>query len=1086
MKKALASVAWSLMTLQAALGQIALCPGALVDISAPDSLTNVVWDTGDSTSVITVDAAGMYTYTSLWESIVVNGAIEVINGTVPNMPTILDAELCNGEAYEAFSGLDSQFAWSWSCDNPSIGLGLESSGAGTDVSFTAQALATVTANFTLTGESSDGCTNTVDWIVEVSPTPNLNAIQLPDVCAGNQVVVNLEECCTSAPLTGVQFEWNATSNGPDAASGFGPVLEFVPQSEGEFEIAVIATQGACSSESSLSLSVFAYPDFSIPSSLFACAGEEVVIEAELANAGLQPMWDWVISNSNAVADEVIASNVLTLTAVNESALELETTTVVVNANSNGCMVNKELELTVHGLPEIDVLDALDVCGGTEIQFPEVPTFGASTVEVEWEIGGNGVLPMLSGTNNLPEGVVAPNSGVVQSDMMALTPSASGCVGLPSLLEISIQPTPELSELTVDNSLCPGDTWSYHFQDGLDGIVPSSTVIAWNVANSVAGLVEVPEGAMNLAVELGVIDHIQPEFVSIPVEISASAGACVGGNLVSELNLQPALNPSIEGNLVICEGEEVMLLANEPSGRPTSFTWGDAGTEFFHEGNSYWGTLPSMSSLALTAIDVETGCSFSSVEAIQVDEMVAYELQVSGPLQFCAGQSVSFQVASTSDVLWNTGAVDDVLVVSETGVYSATLSAGACHEEVGPFYVEVLDSPEVQVSGVTEACQGDALVYAAEGEGLVRWFVNGNLANVGSPSIDILAQSDMWLEASIEDIHGCLAFDSLEISVEPAIGFSIPDVVQRCPEDTVTISEAQWMEGWSWTGVFDGEQPSIDVPPGADGLIFISTDETANCVWTDSVEIQSLDVPALSIFNDEGVCLGDSVVFEIDMSLTGTVWEVVGGEGELTGELFVVTQIVDSVDILLVGVQGETEETGCLVSDEAEVDILGALPEEVVVVDLGFGIFVFPIELDIIRWGVTDVLTGNELVVQEGVQLFSFEDYNSSQYEKWVDYGTFPFCLRRADLQGGITSVDESSLRLSLYPNPVRNEFVLDWGVSGQNLDVTIRDPLGRVVRTYPNVSSGSVLHTGDLPPAMYVVQCDLDGRVVDAFKIEKQ
>ena len=83
-------------------------------------------------------------------------------------------------------------------------------------------------------------------------------------------------------------------------------------------------------------------------------------------------------------------------------------------------------------------------------------------------------------------------------------------------------------------------------------------------------------------------------------------------------------------------------------------------------------------------------------------------------------------------------------------------------------------------------------------------------------------------------------------------------------------------------------------------------------------------------------------------------------------------------------------------------------------------------------------------------------------------------------------MDESSLRLSLYPNPVRNEFVLDWGVSGQNLDVTIRDPLGRVVRTYPNVSSGSVMHMGELPPAMYVVQCDLDGRVVDAFKIEKQ
>lgn len=1068
-------------------GQVVLCPGDIVELSAPDSLSNVIWNTGDSTDVIVVSDGGIYTYSAEWDSLTVTGSIEVLNGEIPVMPVIPDAELCDGQTYSAFSNLDTEFQWSWSCDNPLVGSGLMSNGTGTGLSFNAFTGSEVTSSyFSLIGESTDGCADTIHWMVQVFPKPQWIPSQPDNSCVGEEVALNLEQCCITDPNELVQFTWSASANGDEVESGTGPLIAFDVDTEGDYVIDAVATLGQCASDLTLGMTVYPYPEFSLVASSFACAGEEVLIECETEDPTIQATWSWTLSNPDAAENVAANANMLSLTAVNDNASLLELTAISVDANFNGCMVSKMTELTVHGLPIINPLGSLEVCGGADIPFPPILTLSATPVQVNWEMGMNGVLPALTGVGVLPEGVIAPNSSLSQNDLVILVPEASGCVGNQAVLELSISPTPDLVLPTFDNVLCPGESWSYSFQNGPDGIVPSSTEVSWSVGSPQSELVDVPEGFMMSAIELGVLSHSQAQSVPIYVEVVASVGACLGSNLTVELILQPALNPSIQGNLVACEGEDVLLTANEPSGRPANYTWTAEGTEFSHEGNSYWGVLPSAPLLNLTAVDIETGCSFSSSEAIHVDEMVEYDVEVSGPLQFCAGQTVSFEIESNGGVVWNSGQTTDIFIVSESGSYSAIVSTGACSDVVGPFYVEVWESPEVQLSGDDMACFGEELVYAAVGDGLFQWFVNGSFANLGSPHLEFEAQSNVWVTVTTLDVNGCTASDTVLTIVEAATNFSIPDLIQRCPGDSVSIVEPEWTAGWMWSGIVAGDSDSIVVAPGNDGMIFISTDPAENCVWMDSVEIESIDVPAISIVGDSEICRGEFVAYEASLPLENADWQVLGAEGLLVGDGWLLSQVADTVSTLLISVQGETGEQGCLVSAGLEVNVLGELPEEVLVEELGFGIYVFPVELSVIRWGVTDNLTGNELVVGEGNQLFSFDSYSSGQYGKWVEYGSSQNCLRRTDLADVLSLTEQSVAGLKVYPNPVRENPTLSWSPNAESADVILYDIQGREALCIRNVASGSTLEVGALPPGVYVIKVTVNGQWVEFVKMEKQ
>lgn len=198
-------------------------------------------DDGNGTTVTDSKAAnnGTITGTASWTSgNVVCGAVcsqqmtETPTVTVNALPTVnpvTNIEVChNGIAVPAinFSGSVEGATYSWTNDNPSIGL--SANGTGNIASFTAQnpgtvpvyANITVTPSFTLDGNT---CTGTpMSFVIRVNPIPVIDPIASQTLCNGAQsAAINI-----TSPVAGATFKW--TNLDPSVniglANGVGAVI----------------------------------------------------------------------------------------------------------------------------------------------------------------------------------------------------------------------------------------------------------------------------------------------------------------------------------------------------------------------------------------------------------------------------------------------------------------------------------------------------------------------------------------------------------------------------------------------------------------------------------------------------------------------------------------------------------------------------------------------------------------------------------------------------------------------------------------------------------------------------------------------
>ena len=1067
-----------------ALAQIPLCPGETLELVAPDSLSNVVWSNGDSSSVTQTSIPGIFQYTGMADSTLVAGQIEVYAGIVAEMPFLSDTSVCSETEFIAFQGLDDEVDWTWNCSNSSIGVDLVESGTGSELSFVTDAqILSQSAEFTLSGTTADGCESNVSWSVVVLPKPEI--VENPDVvsCLGDEFELNLLECCLQSDSSGFVFEWAWSRNEMEVEAGSGDVAYLMPNMSGDFELEAQVTLNSCTSAIVGTLEVLNVPTFEVVDSAFVCGGDSLLIEALLDDPELDVTWDWTAENS-VILDEFNASESSVLFTAANQGLSLEGTALLVEAANGICLANDTVTLWVHPLPILQPLTNIEACGGDTLIFQDFSVQAASDFDVTWSFDGSGPFPYLEGTEELPNGLVAPNSLAALESQVTCLPISSGCVGAGVSFDVVVSPTPEVQIVSYQSAICPMDEWSISAEEHFAEL-PFGTTLTWDVSPTENVEIQFSSGATGSLIDLGIITQYSSTAALISLEVSAATELCEGHPASIDLVVQPALDLAVEGQLSACQGEEVMLVANEPSGRPYQVNWSTAQEEDFHSGGTYFGELPPTEYITLTATDLATLCQFEISQEVQLDEPVEYEFVSSGDLELCEGEVLSLGIETEGQVVWSGIPQSNPIAVSETGGYEATVVNGACAQPVGPFYVEVHDLPGVSLIGESQACEGDMLAYQAQSESLVRWYLDDDLVNVGALELILTMSEDTEVEVVAESIHGCINSDSVVVSVGHKTEFSIPSVIERCAEDSVVLEEPNWETGWTWSGLVVGEQPTVTVTPGIEGLIFVSTSPEDYCTWTDSVLINTLEVEPLSISGDIGICRGDTIMLELSHPISNIAWDVQGAEYLDIGQGATIFGMEEVSDSVFADVVGTSVENGCLSQASFVAQIVGTLPEEAEVSDLGNSIYALTTPFDIVQWGVTDNFSGNEVVLNDGVLLHSFNSYESAQFGKWVQYGSSMSCLRRSNLQHVMSISNLGEMVVEVFPNPASEFINVTWpGIEA--LDLSLINLTGEVVWQQSNAFSGATMDVGGLSASCYVLLLKRNGRVVSSMKVFKE
>lgn len=404
--------------------------------------------------------------TSITAQVIVTASAAGCQGTPDTMNIMVEPtpsvnqpgnqSVCTGSVTSPvnFSGNQSGASYTWTNDNPTIGL--LASGQGNIPSFTGVnfGFQAATATVSVIPDLSACSGSPVQFTFTVYPLANIIQPLNQFICNGsNSGMVHFV-----GTTTGTSFTW--TNDNPSiglAASGSGDIPSFTAvnntNSTVSANITVTATANGCGGVSrTFTIYVDPTPEMVQPQNIVVCAGMRVSPESFTSNlAGTS--FSWINSQASIGLDASGTGDIPAFTAVNQSGFPV-TAVIQVTGFANSCAsLNRVFTITVYPEPLVDSLPPLSVCNGAiadSVFFSgnvaiSGYTWSNSNTSIGLAASGNGPIPSFTAINN------------TQSDLLAVITYAAinpGCTGRSRVFNLLVHPTPVLSA-TADARICRG-------------------------------------------------------------------------------------------------------------------------------------------------------------------------------------------------------------------------------------------------------------------------------------------------------------------------------------------------------------------------------------------------------------------------------------------------------------------------------------------------------------------------------------------------------------------------------------------------------------------------------------------------------
>lgn len=187
-----------------------------------------------------------------------------------------------------------------------------------------------------------------------------------------------------------------------------------------------------------------------------------------------------------------------------------------------------------------------------------------------------------------------------------------------------------------------------------------------------------------------------------------------------VNPLPVVTITPNGPTTICQGDSVPFTAQGGS----TYVWpcgcpGQTQNINLAGPVTVWGTD-------------QNGCSDSSnTVMVTINPNPTAQIIPSGPTVFCQGGSVSLNGVTGLSNSWSNGQISDSITVTQSGLYSLTVTDGNGCTDSSFIQVTANPLPIISVSalGNTTLCQGDSVEIAATGALIYQWNTNSNSANI---------------------------------------------------------------------------------------------------------------------------------------------------------------------------------------------------------------------------------------------------------------------------------------------------------------------------------------------------------------------
>ena len=337
---------------------------------------------------------------------------------------------------------------------------------------------------------------------------------------------------------------------------------------------------------------------------------------------------------------------------------------------------------------------------------------------------------------------------------------------------------------------------------------------------------------------------------------------------------------------ICTGDSIQIgIQNPPAGY--TYLWNDASlnpTLMVYSPGQY----------SLTVENPE-GCTRS--DTINIAETARPVFDLGPDREICEGESTALVIDAVSQsYLWNTGEVEKEIEVAVAGSYWALASNNGC-DYSDTVNIVVNPIPTVSFERNYEVCGNSPLLLSPtfNPNHQIAWS-NGSIA----PALEV-SQSGTY-SFTVTNVYGCEYKDTAIVRFKEIPHFELVADTTLCEGNILSIGlNPQPGVNYLWNNGVSSSMNQISTS----GLYWLEL-EQSGCRFRDSINVQFVLAPELSLGVDTTLCVGQSMILEQpDIQGFSPIWQ----DGS-TGASYQVT--VPGTYVL------HLQNGGCVLSDTVTV------------------------------------------------------------------------------------------------------------------------------------------------------------------------
>lgn len=863
-------------------GPLTFCDGEDVelDLVVTPGVISFQWNTGESTQSITVEDAGSY-----WATVTTNNGCMSNSDTVdvnvwdlpdPIVTTIGTPSFCAGDTI--FLTTTEEFeSYLWS------------TGDTTQTTF-----ALLTGFYTVEVTDTNGCSATSPEsliTVNENPDPTTTPDGFVDICLGDTITITSVEA--------VSYLWTTGDT----------TQSILVWQAGIYNVTATDSSGCVGTSADVIVSVNPLPDPTIVAddTLDFCLGGTVNLSTLLEYES----YSW---STGAISQSI---------TVTESGTYIVTVT-----DSLGCAAaSAQADVTVYQPPVVTVTTT----GPTQFCFGDSVLLTSSPgISYLWSNGATSqsIWVFTSGSFNVQ--VTDENGCVGESDLVTIEvyslPNADiiadgpteFCLGDSVTLTATGGQSYVWSTGSTGSSIVVYNSGSYYVvADNQFGCTDTSSTVSVLVNNPPVVAI-FPDGPTDFCdgdsvglVASGANTYLWSTGETGPVIVVSTSGlySVTGTDAngcsteTSDLEVTVYQNPeptiTASGPTEFCDGDSVVLTASAAS----SWEWSTNET-------TQSITVFTTGTYVVMVVD-SNGCEGTSDPTnVEVFTNPTPTITLSGPAEFCNGDSVVLTASGADSYLWSTGDTTVSITVMISGDYSVEVTdENGCMGESDDVTITVYDNPAVEITATdTIICEGQIVTLTATESESYLWSTGANSQSI------VVTENGMYT-VTVTDGNGCMASDSIEITVNPTptpLPVITPDgPTTFCDGDSVALGVDPW-ESYLWSTGDTTQTIVVD----ESGLYVVTVTNEYGCEADAAgvvVTVNPLPVPVIQATGDSAICEGETIILA-----TGVFNTYVWSTGDTTQ-----TIEVDTTGSYIVTV---TNSFGCEGTSNAFDVVANPLPE----------------------------------------------------------------------------------------------------------------------------------------------------------------